>query len=198
MEARTNLGSLLKILPPVDFCCVYGSSLHPNNNDKSSMEDYILGVADPQQWHSENLKMNRDHYASWMASVDGVKLITKAADHIGVGVHFNPFVSWNDKMYKYGVVHMDDLVEDMLSWKRFYLSGCLQKPVRVIVDNKEITNTNLINLRAASSAALLLLSSKFTEREIYAKICSLSYMGDLRMLFAEDKNKVRIRKLLCS
>ncbi|XP_076903963.1 uncharacterized protein LOC143559188 isoform X2 [Bidens hawaiensis] len=168
MEARTNLGSLLNILPPVDFCCVYGSSLHPNNNDKSSMEDYILGVADPQQWHSENLKMNRDHYASWMASVGGAKL-----------------------MYKYGVVRMDDLIEDMLSWKRFYLSGRLQKPVRVIVDNKEITNINLINLRAASSAALLLLPSKFTERELYAKICSLSYMGDLRMLFAEDKNKVK-------
>lgn len=34
METRTGLGSLLKILPPVDFCCVYGSSLHPNNHDK--------------------------------------------------------------------------------------------------------------------------------------------------------------------
>ncbi|KAK9063470.1 hypothetical protein SSX86_017340 [Deinandra increscens subsp. villosa] len=213
METRPNLGSLLKILPPVEFCCVYGSSLHPNHNDKSSMEDYILGVSNPQQWHSENLKMNRVHYASWMASLGGAKLITKAADQIGVGVHFNPFVSWNDKMYKYGVVRMDDLLEDMLSWKRFYLGGRLQKPVRIIVDNVEVTNANLINLRAASSAALLLLPSKFTEvlltllflnlvkiditlilvlmqRELYAKICSLSYMGDLRMLFAEDKNKV--------
>ncbi|KAI3513012.1 hypothetical protein L1887_20336 [Cichorium endivia] len=188
---ETSLGSLLKILPPVDFCCVYGSSLHPNNKDKSSMEDYILGVSNPQQWHSDNLQMNRDHYASWMVSLGGAKLITKVADNIGVGVHFNPFVSWNDKMYKYGVVHMDDLVEDMLNWDRFYLSGRLQKPVRIIVDNMEIENVNLVNLRAASSAALLLLPSKFTERELYAKICSLSYMGDLRMLFAEDKNKVK-------
>ncbi|KAD2803948.1 hypothetical protein E3N88_37325 [Mikania micrantha] len=157
----------------------------------ASMEDYILGVSNPQQWHSENLKMNRAHYSSWMASLGGAKLITKAADQIGVGVHFNPFVSWNDKMYKYGVVCMNDLLEDMLSWKRFYLSGRLQKPVRIIVDNMEITNANLINLRAASSAALLLLPSKFTEMELYAKICGLSYMGDLRMLFAEDKTKVK-------
>ncbi|KAI3735057.1 hypothetical protein L6452_14544 [Arctium lappa] len=188
---ETSLGSLLKILPPVDFCCVYGSSLHPNNNDKSSMEDYILGVPNPHQWHSENLKMNRDHYSSWMVPVGGAKLITKVADQIGVGVHFNPFVSWNNKMYKYGVVHMDDLVQDMLSWERFYLSGRLQKPVRIIVDNRKIENVNLVNLRAASSAALLLLPSTFTEIELYAKICSLSYMGDLRMLFAEDKNKVK-------
>jgi len=30
----------------------------------------------------------------------------------------------------------------------------------------------------------------FLQEDLYAKICSLSYMGDLRMLFAEDKNKV--------
>jgi hypothetical protein len=30
------------------------------------------------------------------------------------------------------------------------------------------------------------------QEDLYAKICSLSYMGDLRMLFAEDKNKVMI------
>lgn len=29
------------------------------------------------------------------------------------------------------------------------------------------------------------------QEDLYAKICSLSYMGDLRMLFAEDTNKVR-------
>lgn len=33
--------------------------------------------------------------------------------------------------------------------------------------------------------------------ELYAKICSLSYMGDLRMLFAEDRDKVHNYKLTC-
>lgn len=28
------------------------------------------------------------------------------------------------------------------------------------------------------------------QEEFYAKICSLSYMGDVRMLFAEDRDKV--------
>ncbi|KAJ7004421.1 hypothetical protein NC653_009328 [Populus alba x Populus x berolinensis] len=27
--------SFLKVLPPVDFCCIYGSSLLPHNNDKA-------------------------------------------------------------------------------------------------------------------------------------------------------------------
>ncbi|XP_016651731.1 PREDICTED: phosphatidate cytidylyltransferase, mitochondrial-like [Prunus mume] len=190
---KAQLLSFLKTLPPVEFCCVYGSSLHPNNpgSAKSTMVDCILGVSNPRQWHSENLTLNNDHYSSWMVLLGGARLITDVADEIGVGVHFNPFVSWNDKMFKYGVVCMHDLVQDMLNWERFYLSGRLQKPVHVLLDNLDIANVNSVNLRAAMSAALLLLPSKFTEEELYAKICSLSYMGDLRMLFAEDRNKVK-------
>lgn len=139
---------------------------------------------------TKNLKMNRDHYASWMVHLGGAKLITEVADEIGVGVHFNPFVTWKDKMFKYGVVRMDDLVRDVLNWERFYLSGRLQKPVHILVDNLAMGNLNSVNLRAATSAALLLSPFKFSEENLYAKICSLSYMGDLRMLFAEDKNKV--------
>nr|XP_008346062.2 phosphatidate cytidylyltransferase, mitochondrial isoform X2 [Malus domestica] len=157
---EAQLQSFLKTLPPVEFCCVYGSSLHPSHPSTatSTMVDCILGVSDPQQWHSENLKLNNDHYASWMVLLGGARLITGVADEIGVGVHFNPFVSWNDKTYKYGVVGMHNLVQDVLTWERFYLSGRLQKPV---------------------------------QEDLYAKICSLSYMGDVRMLFAEDRNKVK-------
>nr|CAD1822393.1 unnamed protein product [Ananas comosus var. bracteatus] len=167
---------LVELLPPVDFCCAYGSSLLPNNHDKTSMVDYILGVADPVQWHSE---------------------ITRVADGVGAGVHFNPFVEWRDKMIKYGVVRMHDLAMDVLTWDRFYLSGRLQKPVRVLIDNWEIRKVNVINLKSATSASLLLLPPEFLrtslmlQEDLYSKICGLSYMGDLRMLFAEDKNKVR-------
>ncbi|CAI0546320.1 unnamed protein product [Linum tenue] len=159
-EEKTELAGFLKTLPPVEFGCVYGSTLHPNNSDKSSMVDYILGVADPVKWHSENLKLNRSHYASWMVHLGGAKLITEVADGIGVGVHFNPFVTWNEK-------------------------------VRVLLDNLDVENLNAANLRAAVAAALLILPSKFNEEDLYSTICSLSYMGDLRMLFAEDKNKVK-------
>ncbi|KAL6526201.1 hypothetical protein OROMI_029841 [Orobanche minor] len=196
VEERSGLASLLETLPPVEFGCIYGSSIHANNSGKtSSMIDYILGVADPEQWHAENLKLNRNHYASWMVHLGGARLITGVADNIGVGVHFNPFVLHENQilfqMFKYGVVRMHDLVQDILEWKRFYLSGRLQKPVNVIVDNLEIKKLNSVNLKSVSSAALLLLPSDFSEEELYAKICSLSYMGDLRMLFAEDKNKVK-------
>uniref|UniRef100_A0A2P2KJI5 Phosphatidate cytidylyltransferase, mitochondrial n=1 Tax=Rhizophora mucronata TaxID=61149 RepID=A0A2P2KJI5_RHIMU len=162
-QKKTELDNFLKVLPPVEFCCVYGSALHPNNHDKSSMVDFILGVSDPLQWHSENLKLNRDHYASWMAHLGRAKLITEVADKIGVGVHFNPFVTWNNKVLKYGVIRMHDLVQDILNWERFYLSGRLQKPIHILLDNLDIEDANSVNLRAAFSAALLLLPAKFNE-----------------------------------
>ncbi|THU64301.1 hypothetical protein C4D60_Mb01t25010 [Musa balbisiana] len=225
---RAELAGPLELLPAVDFCCVYGSSLLRNNSDKTSMVDYILGVADPIQWHSEASASFLDGLLSesamnltymivigtnhriwkgtgtttrngWGGSARRRALgfcylfaqINWVAYGIGVGVHFNPFVEWKDKMIKYGVVQMHDLAMDVLTWDRFYLSGRLQKPVQVLIDNWDIQKVNLINLKAATSASLLLLPAKFSEEDLYAKICSLSYMGDLRMLFAEDKNKVK-------
>ncbi|KAJ6307811.1 hypothetical protein OIU76_017577 [Salix suchowensis] len=156
------------------------------------------------------MELNEDHYVSWMVPLGGAKLITQVADKIGVGVHFNPFVTWNDKMLKYGVVRMHDLVQDVLHWEKILFewsstktsASCLLylkiaermmllPKVHILVDNLDIGDANSVNLRAAVSAALLLLPSKFTEEDLYSKICSLSYMGDLRMLFAEDKNKVK-------
>ncbi|CAL9024751.1 unnamed protein product [Prunus brigantina] len=92
---KAQLQSFLKTLPPVEFCCVYGSSLHPNNpgSAKSTMVDCILGVSNPRHWHSENLTLNNDHYSSWMVLLGGARLITDVADETDVGVHFNPFVS---------------------------------------------------------------------------------------------------------
>ena len=33
-KENTELIAFLKELPPVEFCCIYGSTLHPNNHDK--------------------------------------------------------------------------------------------------------------------------------------------------------------------
>ncbi|VAH11276.1 unnamed protein product [Triticum turgidum subsp. durum] len=183
-------GPLRDLLPPVDFCCAYGSTLTHARPDGTSMVDYILGVADPLQWHSENLARNPTHYSSWMAR-RGPEAVTWLADRVGVGVYFNPFVEWGDKRIKYGVVAMKDLTADILTWDQFYLSGRLQKPVHVLVDNWDIRKVNTVNLKMAAAASLLLLPKEFTEHDLYAKICGLSYMGDIRMLFAEDKYKVK-------
>ncbi|KAE8801735.1 phosphatidate cytidylyltransferase, mitochondrial [Hordeum vulgare] len=37
----------------VEFCCAYGSTLLHARPDGTYMVDYILGVADPLHWHTE-------------------------------------------------------------------------------------------------------------------------------------------------
>jgi mitochondrial translocator assembly and maintenance protein 41 len=54
-RAAELAGPLRDLLPPVDFCCAYGSTLLHARPDGTSMVDYIIGVADPLQWHSEVL-----------------------------------------------------------------------------------------------------------------------------------------------
>ena len=46
------------------------------------------------------------------------------------------------------------------------------------------------NRKNALNAALLTLPEEFTERELYVKICGLSYIGDARTGIAESKNKI--------
>ncbi|KAH7290294.1 hypothetical protein KP509_30G041300 [Ceratopteris richardii] len=175
-DVKEALAAPLQDLPAVDFAFAYGSGVfqQPGNlilsRNEAPMVDYILGVQMPTRWHSE---------------------VSYVAEKVGAGVHFNAFVPWKDKMIKYGVIGMGDLAEDLLTWKSLYISGRLQKPVRFLVDNWDMAKVNQVNLHAAASTALLLLPSQFSEEDFYAKICGLSYMGDIRMLFAEDKNKVQ-------
>eukprot|EP01133_Synstelium_polycarpum_P020514 gene20514-24623_t len=55
----------------------------------------------------------------------------------------------------------------------------------------EIANVNnKQNLCHAMSCALLMLPDTFTEYDLYHKICSISYMGDIRMKGGENPNKI--------
>ncbi|MED6194110.1 hypothetical protein PIB30_025495 [Stylosanthes scabra] len=51
----------------------FSSSLKLERNIPT-MTDFILGVSDPKHWHSENLKLNKNHYASWMVHLVGGRL----------------------------------------------------------------------------------------------------------------------------
>ncbi|GLJ06737.1 hypothetical protein SUGI_0046620 [Cryptomeria japonica] len=179
-----ELAEPLKHMPPVEFAFAYGSGVFPQPGrvvkDEEPMVDYILGVADPIQWHTENLQRNRDHYSFIMAHF-GSKTVTEVAEKIGVGVHFNAFVPWKDKKIKYGFIY-----------KRSSSEACTcSSQVHILRDNLNLENVNAANLKGATAAALLLLPPEFSEEDLFVKICGLSYMGDLRMFFAEDIHKVK-------
>ncbi|OWP03601.1 hypothetical protein B2J93_7619 [Marssonina coronariae] len=153
------------------------------------MIDFIFGVSYTQHWHSLNLQQHRDHYSALGAFGSGA--VSAVQDKWGAGVYFNPFVTVNGILIKYGVVNLDTLCTDLSEWTTLYLAGRLQKPVKILRDDPRVRLANQVNLLSALRTALLLLPPNFTEHELYGVISNISYMGDPRMAFpTENKSKV--------
>ncbi len=153
------------------------------------MIDFIFGVSYTQHWHSLNLQQHRDHYSA-IGSL-GSSFVSRVQDNYGAGLYFNPYVTVNGTLIKYGVVNLDTLCRDLSEWDTLYLAGRLQKPVKILRDDPRVRLANQINLISAVRTAMLLLPSDFTEQELYGTIAGLSYLGDPRMaLPAENPNKV--------
>lgn len=174
-----------------------GSNLHPNAPEAISkvqggnqkMIDFIFGVSYSQHWHSLNLQEHRQHYSS-LGSL-GSYAVSKIQDSIGAGVYFNPYITVNGTLIKYGVVNLDTLCKDLSEWNTLYIAGRLQKPVKILRDNPSVRLANQVNLISAVRVALLLLPENFTEQDLYSTIAGISYMGDPRMsVGGDDPRKV--------
>jgi translocator assembly and maintenance protein 41 len=154
------------------------------------MIDFIFGVSHTQHWHSLNLNEHKDHY-SILGSL-GSGLVSNVQDKFGAGVYFNPYITVNGTLIKYGVVNLDTLQKDLSTWDTLYLAGRLQKPVKILRDDPRVRLANQINLISAVRTALLMLPEKFTEKELYSAITGISYQGDPRMRFgSENPRKIQ-------
>ncbi|KAF7177082.1 hypothetical protein CNMCM7691_004730 [Aspergillus felis] len=196
---------------PIRYAFAYGSGVFPQSGSAAGssqchpsapaaiqkmqqgngkMIDFIFGVSYSQHWHALNLSQHRDHYSALGST--GSYLVSQVQDRFGAGVYFNPYVTVNGTLIKYGVVNLDTLCRDLSQWDTLYLAGRLQKPVKILRDHPRVRLANQINLLSAVRVALLLLPAEFSEFELYTTIAGISYMGDLRMsLPAEDPRKVR-------
>lgn len=86
---------------------------------------------------------------------------------------------------------VDTLCADLLNWRTLYLAGRMHKPLRIIKDDARVRLTQQVNLASALRTALLMLPEAFTPRELFARIASISYAGDPRMLLpAENRAKI--------
>lgn len=190
-----QLKELLKNFPRnIKFCFAYGSAAFKQlNNQSNNMLDLIFVVRNVNQWHGENLKLNPKHYAQPLRFF-GHKAITNVQEKWGAKIYYNTLVQMPEGcIIKYGVISEISLIEDLLDWTDIYLAGRLHKPVKILVEPNEYSQlpTALVqNLHSAVHAALLLLPQHFTEVDFYKKIAGLSYNGDFRMTFGENKEKV--------
>ncbi|KAF7490040.1 Phosphatidate cytidylyltransferase [Sarcoptes scabiei] len=212
----SKLQSLLKHFPlhqEISYCFAYGSGvfeqnlassnkLNQNNriqneSRKTKMIDLVFSVKDPIKWHQANLEQNRSHYSG--LKYLGAKRIAEFQENFGGKIYYNTLVRIDaDTVIKYGIISDNDFINDLLDWETLYISGRLHKPTALLKgpDRNDtelfhrVQNSFQTNLQSALHASFLLLSERFTEEQLYLSIAGLSYSGDFRMWFGEDRSKV--------
>jgi translocator assembly and maintenance protein 41 len=209
-EFKRSLRGILRQFPPVTYAFAYGSGVFPQSASTASlttesphpnppeailkwqkgggkMIDFILTPRYSQHFHSLNLREHRDHY-SFLGSL-GSGVVSHVQDGYGAGVYFNPYITVNGTMIKYGVVNFETLLRDLTNWDTLYLAGRLHKPCKILHEEPNIRLANQRNLLSAVRCALLLLPPTFTEKQLYSTITGLSYQGDPRMQYGSENPK---------
>ncbi|XP_014606233.1 PREDICTED: phosphatidate cytidylyltransferase, mitochondrial [Polistes canadensis] len=191
----SHLKMILNEFPKsIKFCFAYGSgAFRQLNNHDDKMLDLIFVVKNPNKWHAENLKLNPKHYFLPMRYL-GHKFITTIQENWGAKIYYNTLVKTKaGQTIKYGIMSDISLIEDLIDWNNLYVAGRLHKPVEVLIEpaeNSPIRMALVENLHSAVRAAFLLLPEHFTKINFYKVIAGLSYSGDFRMIFGENKDKI--------
>ena len=178
----------------IECSFAYGSGVFQQRNNKPAKEnmiDFIFVVKDPVSWHRRNVAKHPSHYS--FIKHFGPDFLANVQCNFGANVYFNTLVELEGRMIKYGVISMHHFVEDLKDWKTLYISGRLHKPVMKTheFDSGHLLDIYKANLSSAVQTSLLMLPEHFQEVDLYLTITSLSYLGDFRMVFGEDKDKVR-------
>ena len=195
----SSLTRILRLFPGrPSFAFAYGSCVKKQAtvNSSDDMLDLFLVVDDPVQFHTENLEVNPHHY-SFLKKL-GPTFLTKYQESFGAKVYFNTLVSLKvdegqELLVKYGIIKTQHLINDLLDWDSLYVAGRLHKPVEILSkpDSQPLTTALRLNLKSAIHTALLMHDETFSEESLYESITNISYSGDFRMIFGENKNKVR-------
>lgn len=171
----------------------YGSGVFKQKGytlEQQSMIDLILIVKNAREWHNENKQKNPNDYPL------GAKIMLGKINFERIpfltGITYQTHISFEDHLFKYGVISADVFKEQMNTWSSFFLPGRFQKPVKPYSCNLEISECIYRNRLLALLVALYTLpENQYTLLGLYTQICSLSYRGDIRMLFVENPRKVQ-------
>lgn len=161
------------------------------------MIDYLVVIDDSEgrmpRWHSHNCKENPSDY-----SFLGKFMTTRMNIFSDRSVYYVPDVRMkDDKRIKYGVLGWNQLIGDLFTWDSLFLAGRLHKPtVRLEGSsfNEEYSRPLSIAMEFNYDSALrtaLLLTARHDFRSVLETIVGISYLGDPRLLLAENPEKVR-------
>lgn len=176
---------------PMKAAFGYGSGIFKQigNDTEKSMIDTIFIVDDAKNWHKENKKRNPNDYSLSASIVLGNINFEKIAGLTGVTYQTN--IPFEGHKFKYGIIGERAFLTQMETWNKFFLPGRFQKPVYPIHTTENISAAINLNRKMALLISLLTLPEEDkTLHGLFINLCSLSYLGDIRMLFVENPNKV--------
>jgi len=191
-EFTSLITDYMVMKPDVRSIIGYGSAVKKQTNDDNSEKqiDLILAVENEIGWHRFNHMINPEDY-----SEKGITFMQKHPKLFdwGTPVNFLSYLPYKNNSFKLGVVEYDNLIDDLTDWKSGYLAGRLQKAINIVQSDSKLDNAIKKNRENALRVALMLLpEEKHNLNDLYFKVCSLSYFGDIRMYFKmENPNKVK-------
>ena len=185
-----NIFDFISTLPEVVDIIGYGSGVKNQEgytDDIKRQIDLILTVNDIYEFHKLNFKKYPNIYSNI-----GIKLI-KHVNNIGTDINYVSNIDYKNNTYKIGVINKNDLSKDLITWDNMYMAGRCQKPISTLKIRDKVKNEIIYNRLNALKIALLLNNNKtITEQELYETICSLSYIGDIRMtMHCENPDKIK-------
>ena len=189
---KDEIIEFLKNRPGVIGAYGYGSGIVKqsgyNKKDKPQL-DLILVVDSLKKWHLKNIEMNPNDYSligrTYFKNADDTKLKGST------GITYLSNIEENDNTFKYGTIERLELQNHLYYWDSFYMPGRFQKAVYPIRETDGIQEAIKINREKALLVAAYLLKNEIvTKKELLTMICSLSYLGDTRMKFAENPKKI--------
>lgn len=171
----------------------YGSAFSHQSGylvDTKKSLDMIFVVDNIKKWNEKNFKLNKCDYTKYTKVI--FKCMPKRFLTNSTSVIYNAITDRYDEDFKYGLIEKDRLLDDLKTWKHFYVCGRMQKPISVIKSNDEIDKAIESNRKYALLVSLLILNHDILKvSELLEQICRLSYDGDVRTLFVENPNKVK-------
>lgn len=171
------------------FC--YGSAVFKQDSylpsDKPQI-DMLFIVDDMKKWHMENMALNSKDYPLTGRAYVNLAPIERLKGHNKVT--YLSHIKEAGSMFKFGVKEINDFVEELQTWSTFFMAGRFQKPVLPIKTTDELDYVINKDREAAFLIATLFCDEITTRKEILMKLCSLSYVGTLRMQIAENPRKV--------
>ena len=167
----------------------YGSKVFKQigNQSEKSMIDILLIVEDAHQWKLNNMINHRSDYPKNCKifrkyDLNNCRLLT--------GLTFQNNIPFYNEKIKVGITGISRFDTDMTTWDHYPIPGRFQKPTHTIIYNKHVESQIQKNREKALITALLLMSNdNHTLKDLYVQISKLSYLGDIRVLFAEDPFK---------